>query len=271
MQITRRIVPASAALVLLLAACGGSDSTETDTTDVVTVPATDAPPGGDFTEVGTSDETVPGSADDGAPSVTDPTTDGGGSDATGTDVTGTDTGGADTGGAGTGGSATGGSATGGSDSGTGGSGGATPATLPDDGDGTGAAPPAGTGGGTGGATPGVASAVDAMLVEWEIDAPTEYAAGEVTFTAQNNGDFPHEFVVIQGESYDTLPLADGGAVLEDELPTGALIGRTDRLGAGSSAELTVDLAPGNYVLVCNLGSGANSHAGQGQNLDITVT
>lgn len=113
--------------------------------------------------------------------------------------------------------------------------------------------------------------VSASLVEWAIEAPAEYAAGEITFTATNNGNFPHEFAVIAGEGYESLPLAEGGAVIEDDLPTGALIGRTGRLGGGSSEDLTVTLAPGNYVLVCNLGGGNNSHAGQGQRLDITVS
>ena len=116
-----------------------------------------------------------------------------------------------------------------------------------------------------------AEAIETSLVEWAIEAPTEYAAGEVTFIATNNGNFPHELVVIQGESYESLPLAEGGAVNEDELPTGALLGRTERIGGGSTTELTVTLAPGNYVLVCNLGGGDNSHAGRGQRLDITVS
>ena len=109
------------------------------------------------------------------------------------------------------------------------------------------------------------------LIEWGIDAPTEYAAGDVTFTATNNGSFPHELVVIQGEGYESLPLAEGGAVIEEELPTGALLGRTARMGGGSTDELTVTLAPGNYVLLCNIGDGGNSHAGRGQRLDITVS
>lgn len=116
-----------------------------------------------------------------------------------------------------------------------------------------------------------AGAQTATLSEWMIDAPTDYIAGEITFTAVNDGGFPHEFVVIEGESYESLPLAEGGAVLEDELPTGALIGRTAKLPGGSSEDLTVDLPAGTYVLVCNLGGGDNSHAGQGQRLNITVS
>lgn len=116
-----------------------------------------------------------------------------------------------------------------------------------------------------------AEGVAASLMEWGIDAPTEYTAGEVTFTATNNGNFPHELVVIQGEGYESLPLAEGGAVIEDDLPTGALLGRTVRMGGGSSDELTVTLAPGNYVLLCNIGGGGNNHAGRGQRLDISVS
>ena len=131
------------------------------------------------------------------------------------------------------------------------------------------AAPTDSGESTAGAGDAVAAA-EATLVEWAIEAPTEYLAGEVTFTAVNGGGLPHELVVIAGESYEALPKEDGGKVIEDELATGALIGRTDRLTAGDSAELTVDLAPGNYVLICNLGGGPNSHAGRGQRLDITV-
>lgn len=113
--------------------------------------------------------------------------------------------------------------------------------------------------------------IDVVLDEWAIDAPTEYVAGDITFNASNVGGFPHELVVIEGEGYEALPRLESGAVDEDNLPTGALIGRTDRVGGGSSASLAVTLAPGNYVLVCNLGGGGNSHAGQGQRLDITVS
>lgn len=113
--------------------------------------------------------------------------------------------------------------------------------------------------------------VAVSMVEWSIDAPTEYSAGEVTFVATNNGNFPHEFAVVRGDGYESLPLADGGAIIEDELPAGALLDRTERMGAGSTQSLTVTMEPGNYVLVCNLGAGANNHAGQGQVLDITVS
>jgi azurin len=117
----------------------------------------------------------------------------------------------------------------------------------------------------------VGDAFTASLVEWAIDAPTEYAAGPITFTASNDGSFPHEFVVIRGDGYDSLPLAEGGAVIEDDLAEGDLIARTSRIGGGSTEELTVDLESGSYVLLCNLGGGGASHAGRGQHLDIVVS
>lgn len=116
-----------------------------------------------------------------------------------------------------------------------------------------------------------AAGIDVALSEWAITAPTDYTAGEITFNASNGGSFPHEFVVIEGEGYEQLPLLEGGAVDEDNLPTGALIARTGRMGGGSAEALTVTLAPGNYVLVCNLIGGGSSHAARGQRLDITVS
>ena len=122
------------------------------------------------------------------------------------------------------------------------------------------------------ATDGTAGDVaEVSLVEWELIAPTEYAAGSITFNATNDGQFPHEFVVIAGDGYASLPQAENGAVLEDELPAGALIGRAERFAPGTSASVTFDLAPGNYVLLCNIAVGENSHAGAGQTLDVTVS
>lgn len=121
-----------------------------------------------------------------------------------------------------------------------------------------------------GATGSRRGAVPTELDEWEIGAPTEYEAGQVTFDVSNTGTFTHELVVIRGESYESLPLAANGAVNEDDLEEGALIGRTPRIDSGGSASLTVRLEPGTYVLLCNISSGPTSHAAQGQRLPVTV-
>lgn len=107
------------------------------------------------------------------------------------------------------------------------------------------------------------------LTEWALDAPTSFAGGEVTFTAANDGNFPHELAIARGDSYETLPLLANGAV--DEAALGAdFLGRTDRIESGATADLTVTLEPGNYVLLCNIQAGPNSHAAAGQVLSVTV-
>ncbi len=113
--------------------------------------------------------------------------------------------------------------------------------------------------------------IDVTLDEWFVEAPTDLAAGQTDFAILNDGSFPHELVVIEADGYASLPTAANGAVLEDELPDGAVIGRTDRMQGGATGALTVDLEPGTYVLLCNIVAGPTSHAGQGQTLDITVS
>jgi hypothetical protein len=207
-----------ATALVVLSACGGSDSDEESVETTVVETTEPADPSEDFTAVSTADDvadTDDAGTTDTAPQATEP---------------------------------------------------ATPATDP------GTTDPGTTDPGTTDSGDGAAGeAIAASLVEWAIEAPAEYTAGDVTFTVSNDGQFPHEFVVIRGDGYESLPLEDGGAVDEAALDQGALVDRADRIGAGDSVDLTVSLEPGNYVLLCNLGSGGNSHAGQGQVLDITVT
>jgi hypothetical protein len=115
------------------------------------------------------------------------------------------------------------------------------------------------------------AAVDVVLKEWSIEAPVAVKAGEVTFNVKNGGSFPHELAVVKGDSYEALPLAASGAVDEAKLGAGALLGRTGKIAGAGTETKAFKLEPGNYVLVCNLGAGPNSHAKAGQRLSITVS
>ncbi len=118
--------------------------------------------------------------------------------------------------------------------------------------------------------PAASGPTDVVLKEWSVEASkTSIKAGTVTFNIANNGQSKHEFVVIKG-AYETLPQSAVGAVLEDDLASGALIGRTDTINAGSSAVFSTDLTAGPYTLLCNIASGPNSHAGKGQRLNIAI-
>jgi uncharacterized cupredoxin-like copper-binding protein len=95
--------------------------------------------------------------------------------------------------------------------------------------------------------------VDVILSEWVLEPdPASVPAGKVTFKANNEGTKEHEFVIFKTDlAPDALPKTADGKVDE----AGAGVQHIDEIGsvlAGKSAELTVDLQPGKYVLICNI-------------------
>ena len=152
------------------------------------------------------------------------------------------------------------------------------AAAADDGEGSDAA-----GADDGSGADGEASADDAVdegsdgagvpvgLSEFVVDMADTLAAGSQTFDIANSGSFPHQLTIVAGDGYESLPKLDNGAVDEDALDPGAIIGSTENIGGGSTSSLSVDLAPGTYVFYCNISLGPNSHAGQGQTLTVTVS
>lgn len=107
-----------------------------------------------------------------------------------------------------------------------------------------ATPGAGGGGG--------ATTIDVELREYSVVLSENSApAGTITFNVTNAGpNDPHEFVVIRSDlAPDALPKDEDGAVIEDEVD---VVDEVEELAVGDSAELTVDLEPGKYVLICNL-------------------
>ena len=126
---------------------------------------------------------------------------------------------------------------------------------------------------SGGATTTAAAAagsVPVALADRTLTASSSLKAGSVTFAVNNTSrDNQHELVVIKGKFAD-LPTTSNGAVDETKLAAGALIGRTAKVAGGGSANLTVNLPAGPYVLVCNISNGPTSHAASGQKLDVTA-
>ena len=106
------------------------------------------------------------------------------------------------------------------------------------------------------------------LAEFTIEA-SPVVAGTTSFAVDNAGDFPHEFAITRGTSYEELPLLSNGSVDEDALGDDFL-GRTDLLQGGQSATIEFDLEPGDYVFFCNISVGPNSHAAAGQVLSVSI-
>ena len=113
-----------------------------------------------------------------------------------------------------------------------------------------------------------AGAVDVVLKEWSITT-AQLKAGSVPLNVKNEGDFKHELAVIKG-AFASLPKTSSGSVDVSALPSGAVLGEVEQLDGGSSGTLTVDLAAGDYTLICNITGGGSSHAARGQVLDVTV-
>jgi len=115
--------------------------------------------------------------------------------------------------------------------------------------------------------------IDAALTTYAIALDKDSApAGEITFHVHNDAtDLTHEFVVFKTDiPADQLPLNDEGIV--DEEAGGAdlvLIDEVEDVEPGTSADLTVTLEPGNYVLLCNIDSN-EMHYAHGMHAPFTV-
>lgn len=118
--------------------------------------------------------------------------------------------------------------------------------------------------------------VEVTLSEWIVEpAPADSAAGEIEFVGDNVGAETHELVVIRADSADGLPTDDDGAVVEDDLEAGALIGEIEDVLTKTSKSVTLELEAGNYVLLCNIteeetDGTIESHFEKGMHAEFTV-
>jgi len=109
--------------------------------------------------------------------------------------------------------------------------------------------------------------INATLTDYEIVLSASTAkAGEITFHVQNNADATvHEFVVVQTDTA-AADLPVGADLLVDESQF-TPIDEIEDLEAGDSADLTVTLAAGHYVILCNIAG----HYQLGMHTDFNVT
>jgi uncharacterized cupredoxin-like copper-binding protein len=126
----------------------------------------------------------------------------------------------------------------------------------------------------GGEETGAGGAIAITLQEFAVTpSPAQAAAGKVTFDATNEGpDDVHEFVVFATDlAPDALPTVKDGSV--DETGEGVeLQGEIEDIAVGDTQSVTLDLAAGNYVLICNIYDAAEkeSHYQEGIRVAFTV-
>jgi uncharacterized cupredoxin-like copper-binding protein len=93
-------------------------------------------------------------------------------------------------------------------------------------------------------------------------APTTAPAGDVTFTVRNTGTIKHEMVVLKTDTpYDQLAVTAGRVSEKDS------VGEVGDVEPGKSGSVTLKLAAGNYVLVCNI----KDHYSMGMRAAFTVS
>ncbi|BFG78055.1 hypothetical protein PTKU46_60880 [Paraburkholderia terrae] len=80
--------------------------------------------------------------------------------------------------------------------------------------------------------------------------PGTTSAGRVTFEVNNaaSGDTEHEFVVLKTDMDDAHLPVHKGQVTESRFKK---MGEVEDLARGSTKRLSLKLAPGHYVLICN--------------------
>ncbi|MDQ1379672.1 MAG: hypothetical protein QOG65_2595 [Actinomycetota bacterium] len=96
---------------------------------------------------------------------------------------------------------------------------------------------------------------------------TTLPAGNNLFVDHNTASIPHEFVIFKtNDPGDQLPLAPDQTVKEDSTALEDVVDSGTDIPPGDTRLMAADLAPGHYVLVCNL----PGHYQGGMHVDITV-
>lgn len=92
---------------------------------------------------------------------------------------------------------------------------------------------------------------------------SEVRAGSVTFLVRNRGGSAHDFIVLRTDlAADKLPVDPQTQKAREDGRAGGL----QELGPGKTGQLKLDLAPGRYVLICNV----PTHYGLGMRTELTV-
>jgi uncharacterized cupredoxin-like copper-binding protein len=122
---------------------------------------------------------------------------------------------------------------------------------------------------------GAAPTVQVNLQEWAVvPAAVTAKAGDTTFNVTNTGPVDvHEFVVLKTDlDPGSLPVDETGTVTEDGAGI-EVIDEIEDIPVGATQDLSVTLAAGKYVLLCNIydETEKEAHYKMGMRIGFTVT
>ena len=92
--------------------------------------------------------------------------------------------------------------------------------------------------------------------------------GTITFAVTNQGQMPHELVILRTDHPSNgLVMDPDGSKAAEDVPGQKDVGEVEDIAPGATKSGTFDLPPGHYVLLCNL----PGHYKLGMATDFTVT
>lgn len=105
-----------------------------------------------------------------------------------------------------------------------------------------------------GVAPPGGTAVNGIEREWAVVPDlNEVEAGPITFTFKNIGTVTHEMLVVKTDlPVGELPVDPVTNRFDEESPDWEVVDEIPEYEVGETKELTLDLEPGNYQLVCNI-------------------
>lgn len=87
--------------------------------------------------------------------------------------------------------------------------------------------------------------------DFSISAPKTVRAGEIRLSVTNNGPDTHELIVVRSNG-KPLPLRSDGLTVDETRVEPRTVVSLDGAGPHTTRTLSVHLAPGRYVLFCNM-------------------
>jgi uncharacterized cupredoxin-like copper-binding protein len=87
--------------------------------------------------------------------------------------------------------------------------------------------------------------------DFSISAPRQVHAGEVTLSVTNDGPDTHELILVRSNG-KPLPLRSDGLTVDENRVLPRTVASLDGAGPRTTRTVQVHLAPGRYVLFCNM-------------------
>jgi uncharacterized cupredoxin-like copper-binding protein len=98
--------------------------------------------------------------------------------------------------------------------------------------------------------PAPTASINVVERDFSIKAPRQVESGEVRLSIDNEGPDAHEFIVVRSDG-KPLPLRRDGLTMDEDAVEDRIVAALEPELPGSH-EVDADLAPGRYVMLCNM-------------------